>query len=975
MSSPYKRKLLASCISCASALTVMAGNSLAQEGQIEEVLVTGIKGSLQAAQDIKRDAVGVMDAISAEGLGKFPDSNIAETLQRIPGIAIDRNGGEGQFVTVRGFGPSFNTVLVNGRRIVSETGGREFSFDLYPAELISGAEIFKSGTAHLAEGGIGATINLKTARPLDMSEDKALINVKALYDNDSEETTPQVFGLYSKVINDGKTGFLVSLSYQERDSQEDFDWQNGWLVNDVANIDLLDANSNPGNVDQAFIPREVQTGRRNQTRTRKNFQGVFQHDINDQLRFTADGFYNDYEVESTATMLGSWFGSTEAISNVVLDSNGTVLEEDISSEVGILNRLEGRPTKTKAIGFNLEWSPTSELTSSFDLSYSKSEAKQGTGNGQAVIGFQENEFILDENGNEIPNPVYEDYIFHFTNAGSVSEIIYPQIIKDRVSNRENMLSHVAQFGDQAGDGTGGNSVDGNITEFKWDNKYIPDNGGMLDMVRFGISYSEEEKTVDVIRPPVEVFCLYCFFTVPVPDELLLDFATDGLFSGVAPNTFRDIFTFNLADYIAWQSSPEGFASLDACWADLSCSPTIDLPAEFDPAQGGSGGYAAYYASLPGGFIGTRQPDSYVVKESLFSAYTDVTLRGEDFLGANMGWVLNAGLRWVRTKDEAEGSQQELIALTQGTPTQYTPSYSSSGSGFQSETNDYWTVLPNLALTLNVTEELVLRAAVSETMTRPELSDIAPRFSYGDLRPGAINATAGNVNLEPYTSINFDLSAEYYWGDINYVSVAFFSKQVQNFIVAGVQKEVQTGVNIHDIDVPDPAIDEENGTVTPDVLRPRNSETAEVSGWEIAAQYQFPFGLGFTANSTTLDSNAQISSNSDVSTLFAIPGLGDSLNASVFYEAGPIEARVSWSWRDAFLEELINPKAGQEPVFTEEFEQTDFRLTYNINEDLSVYLEGANIFDEKIRKHGRYDNQFILYRSTGPRYGLGVRAQF
>ena len=178
---------------------------------------------------------------------------------------------------------------------------------------------------------------------------------------------------------------------------------------------------------------------------------------------------------------------------------------------------------------------------------------------------------------------------------------------------------------------------------------------------------------------------------------------------------------------------------------------------------------------------------------------------------------------------------------------------------------------------------------------------------------------------------------------------------------------------------DSAINIAAGTIDFNVQRPLNSETADVTGYEIAAQYAFDDGalegLGFSANATFLDSNASISSNSDVSTLFAIPGLGDSMNATVFYEMDSFEARVSWSNRDEFLESLINPKAGVEPVFTEEFSQVDFQLTYRFSEDFSVFVQGVNITDEAIRKHGRYDEQFILYRNTGPRYSVGFRGQF
>lgn len=947
----YNKTLLACCITAAfSSISTNAQESNAQEPsatQTEVIEVRGIRRSLSEAQDIKRSSTGVVDAISAEDLGKFPDMNIAESLQRIPGIAIDRNGGEGQFVTVRGFGPSFNTVLVNGRRIVSETGGREFSFDLYPAELISGAEIYKTGVAALQEGGIGATINLKTSRPFSLPENTMLFTAKALYDEASGETTPQLFGLYSTSFNDGQTGVLFSGSYQNRKSQEDFTNTNGWLPTSIDRVNLADdVNANPSNVTTAFIPRETQTGRRVQERERINVQGVFQHYLNDDLLLTVDGFYNKFEVNSSATMLGSWFGSPDATSNVILNQNGTVLEQDISSEVGILNRLEGRPTETKALGFNLKWIANDELTSVFDFGYSDSEATQGKGNGQAVMGFTDD-----------PDDPSDD--FHFLNTGSEAEVIYPDSIVDRLSNRDSYRSHVAQFGDQAGDGTGGNSVEASLYQFALDNVYEPYDGGMFSKMKFGLNYSNEEKTVDVVRPGFDVFCQYCFFITDVPNDLLLDYDTSGLLEDVSPNTFRDIYTFNLNDYIDWQSSTEGFTARDEYFG-------------FEP-----GTSQAAFEAQEGGFLGTKQPDSYKVSETIFAMYADMLFQGEV---KDMPWKLNTGARLIYTKDEAVGSQQKLISLSQTTGTQYNPGFDTSGTGFQTETNDYLKILPNLSFTINPTKDFVVRLAVSETMTRPELKDLAPRLSYLDLRPGSLNAVAGNVGLKPYTSINLDASFEYYWGDINYVSLALFNKEVQNFIVTDNEVVTIEGVDIQQpLISEDAAINSERGTIDFNVQRPLNSQTADVKGMELAVQYAFDSGvlngLGFSANATFLDSNAEIEANSDVNTLFAIPGLGNSMNATLFYESGPLEARVSWSERDEFLEYLINPKAGVEPVFTEKFSQIDFQLTYRINDDFSVFIEGTNITDEAIRKHGRYDEQFILYRNTGPRYGLGFRGQF
>jgi iron complex outermembrane recepter protein len=139
---------------------------------IQEVVVTGLRQSMENSMSIKRNSLGIVDAISPEDIGKLPDTNLAESLQRITGVSIDRSGGEGAFVTVRGFGPEFNTVLLNGRQIATPTdpaqaSGRAFSFDTLASELISGVEVFKSSVAYLQSGGVGSAINIKTARPFD----------------------------------------------------------------------------------------------------------------------------------------------------------------------------------------------------------------------------------------------------------------------------------------------------------------------------------------------------------------------------------------------------------------------------------------------------------------------------------------------------------------------------------------------------------------------------------------------------------------------------------------------------------------------------------------------------------------------------------------------------------------------------------------------------------------------------------------
>lgn len=185
-----------------------------ETGDVEVIQVTGIRGSVIKAMDMKRSSTGIVDAISAEDIGKFPDTNLAESLQRISGVSIDRNNGEGQKVTVRGFGSARNLVTLNGRQLANTTGDRSFNFDNLAAEGISGLEVFKTSYAKLPTGGLGATINLQTNEPLAIGEDKASVSVKVLNDSSALEggTTPELSGIYSTVSDDEKFGISLSVN-------------------------------------------------------------------------------------------------------------------------------------------------------------------------------------------------------------------------------------------------------------------------------------------------------------------------------------------------------------------------------------------------------------------------------------------------------------------------------------------------------------------------------------------------------------------------------------------------------------------------------------------------------------------------------------------------------------------------------------------------------------------------------------------
>ncbi|WP_300419154.1 TonB-dependent receptor plug domain-containing protein, partial [uncultured Pseudoalteromonas sp.] len=224
----FKKKQLAISLSMAMGLSALVPHSAVAEEQpdkasdIEVIQVSGIRGSLVKSMDIKRQSAGVVDAITSEDIGKFPDTNLAESLQRITGVSIDRSNGEGSKITVRGFGPEFNLVTLNNRQMPT-TGGRSFDFGDIATESVSGVEVYKTARSDIPSGGIGATVNITTAKPLSNPGLHASIGAKAVHDTSNEtgdDVTPELSGIYSNTFNDDKFGILISGSVQERDNRE-----------------------------------------------------------------------------------------------------------------------------------------------------------------------------------------------------------------------------------------------------------------------------------------------------------------------------------------------------------------------------------------------------------------------------------------------------------------------------------------------------------------------------------------------------------------------------------------------------------------------------------------------------------------------------------------------------------------------------------------------------------------------------------
>ena len=226
--------------------TISAPAALAQDERETEIIeVTGIRGSQKANINAKRFSNAIVDAITAEDIGKFPDKNVAETLARVPGITIDRDFGEGQGVTIRGVQPDQNLTLVNGQAVgtgqwfVLSDATRNFNFEILASEMIAGLEVYKSSQADIDEGALGGTVILKTRKPFDLEANSGQVSIEGQYGDIADALDPTLSGLYSWKNDDETFGILFSGSYQERTVERETNEDFGWFGPSIPRIDPL----------------------------------------------------------------------------------------------------------------------------------------------------------------------------------------------------------------------------------------------------------------------------------------------------------------------------------------------------------------------------------------------------------------------------------------------------------------------------------------------------------------------------------------------------------------------------------------------------------------------------------------------------------------------------------------------------------------------------------------------------------------
>lgn len=973
----------------ASVLAIGAGSQPAfaqdqadvAEAEPEAIVVTGIRASLKSAQDIKRNAQGVVDAISAEDIGKFPDTNLAESLQRITGVSIDRASGEGSTVTVRGFGPEFNLVVVNGRQMPTSTLGdgfsapssRSFDFGNLAAEGVAGVEVYKSGRASLPTGGIGSVINIKLPRPLDRPGFKGSIGIKGVYDKSQlygTDITPEISGIVSKTFADDTVGILLAGSYQKRNGgQAQFNvgnWrpgytgaENNWgTLAQSGDPRFANIQNRPGPTDVYQVPQNAGYDFYDFKRERINGQAVLQVRPTDTLDLAVDYIFSQNTFSSRQNSIGVWFNHNDTSSswtdgpaagaNFYTERFGVGEGKDLA----ITGAVGSNRNINHSIGGNLKWEGPGGLRLELDGHHSTAESKptspygSGIAVGTAIFGVasQSVDFTSDLPVISVTmHPGAEITAANIRPAGNAFRNAYMKDTINQVSLRGG-FDFDASFIESLD--FGASYVDNKVrTAF-----------GVIQNDTWGGTLSAAD-TPDTL-----------FTSTSLSPDLAGMSGSNG--AGIIPNYFR-IDTAGLISLLDTRLGICNAAPGDTCLApystdrrirEKSITPWIQSFHSFDL------GDTALNIRL-----GVRYEETKVTSRALAAIPT--------------------GTIWVA---------QNEISLVQA-----------PGTDFTTLKGKYENWLPAIDVDISPISDVKLRASYSHTITRPDYASMQGGITLGQpLRVGAggSQASAGNPALLPYKSKNIDLSAEYYYDSASYISVGFFNKNVSNFIANGT---TQTPL----FDLPDPSqgaaataaraalgagasfdqivawvqanrpADFAAGVGTaggiigraadPDVVftftQPSNSaQKARLWGWEIAVQHNFwDTGFGAILNYTVVNSDTSFDNTLPwTTTQFAVPGASDSANAVLFYDKNGLQARIAYNWRDKFL-------AGkdQDPYYIKSYGQFDVSASYEIRKGLTAFVEGINITNAD-RTGVRRNDRAVFFAAPGyARYSGGVRLTF
>ncbi|MDR7156192.1 TonB-dependent receptor [Sphingobium xenophagum] len=905
-----------------------------------DIIVTGIRGSLQRNLDIKRNASGVVDVISSEDIGKFPDSNVAASLQRLPGVSIQRSGarGEPQGISVRGFGGDFNETLIDGRRLSTASGGRSVDFTTVGADFVGQLAVYKTPEVSLSSSSIGATLDISYPKPFDKMGTRMAFTAAGSVQDEAGKLTPTVGGLFSTTFADDTMGILVNAVYTRRDTQANRVYVSGWQGGLFRECQLTAACTDaqlavPGDI-PGWYQQQYGADQRYTKDERIDGRIAFQWQPSDNVLLTIDDNYSRQKVVTSIDGFGIWFNQGD-MRNVELDGNGTAINFlQAGSPTDFTAGTDKNILETNQIGANLKWDATENLQIDADVSYSKSRlnpdghvSSEGADIGYGgLLGTTLGVRVTGNSNKTFPE------LTTYGPAGNQALWTDQAILGSHVTVRmaQKNSDEIKQFR------LGATWKQDDLT-IKLGARYMEDEFSLENRNTFANNYWQAYAGYGAPSGRTS--------GVPIPASLIQGtINTKGWIPGFSGNLPPVLLNYDARSYSKyleglWQG-PNTPGYNQGCCENFNG--TIDLALDPGSVQN--------------------------ILEKSWSAWVSVNFNTEI---AGMPFRFNAGAREEITKviSTGIGRVPTSIVGSAADPTLLTVNFSDSQAVTASSSYSYF--LPALDMKLELTDNLHLRFDASRTLTRPRLDYLGPVLNVGaGQRVGALTATGNNPFLKPYLADNFDLGLEWYYQRNSYAAVNLFLKDVSNFIVAGTQR--QTINNVIDPTTGQPAI----FTVSARV----NGPEATVKGVEFAWQHVFgDSGFGFNANATFVETNKPYDRTDLSQSGFAVTGLANSANLVAFYDKNGFEFRTAVNWRDKYLLQFgqaqNNSAFGAEPTFVNSALQIDLSTNIRLNDQFSVFGEALNITNETYSTHGRYSNQLLDVYGYGRRFTAGVRYRF
>ena len=937
--------------------------------ELEEVVVTGFRGSLNNALSQKRAESASIDVIASEDIGKFPDSNLAESMQRIPSVALSRgDGGEGKNISVRGLGPTFTRVRINGMEGSAQTGasdiygagnnGRSFDFNVFPTEIFSQLAVRKTMSGDVEEGSLGATVDLRAPRPLDLAGDTVFtFTGRGIYNDVSEDMDPRASALFSKKFADDTFGILLSGAYQKRHTREV-----GYSA-----VDVLAASANANNIAVTPMGGPVPPGIYLPYCTPIGWTTTAPSPVPGTRGATAANCSaGAYGVNPRTSDLAAFTtvynmtnpGIVDPVSHVPIPGGGAYFPR--------LPRYVNSEQDTARTGgtVSLQWAPADGTKVSLDGLYSRyqvvrrdnyiagiSTGRNLTNNGQPMTSIRAVSF---DNHGSVQTATFDG--MDVRSEGLVDNYIatFKQLNLDLEHEFSESFKITASAGRSLSVWDGPKRLQTFIDAIDVDNFTIDFTGRETPLIGFGFDVSNPANFAYAPTPDGNQTVVggYSFQAKPSRNvtantlfELAGEWQANDAFKvkgGLQwrQNNFKNRVSGILAAQTVTQALPGGRPL-----SDFTMN-IKDLDDKF-----GAGAPASWVAMDPKKWAEAfNYPDAFnfcgiecganrsQMLEEITSAYA--------MLAFNTEWGIpvrgDVGVRYVNTRQSAVGYIP--IAAPMGAPF--------PNVGFRQDVdNEYHNVLPSLNMVFEFMPDLLMRFSAAKVIARADLGNLTPSVS---VTATTHTASVNNPLLDPIKAKTADLSLEWYFSEGSLLSAAVFYKDIETYI-----QRITGDEPFRNLGVPDSVLlgSPSSPTDTFQVSRLQNTEGGPLKGIELNAQVQFRnlpgfwSNTGFLANYTHVESTIQyvLTSAAGVPLTFTEDDLVDlspnTASGTLFYDDGKFSVRTTGSYRDAFIRGLP-ASAGSDIRANKANFFVDASASWNVSDNLSLIFEAQNLTDER-----------------------------